>query len=163
MVRAATRTDAKALGAFVLRAWKEAGPAALGFTGATDEAIREISSEGFLAARLASPKVKMVVAITGDEVVGFASLKAEDQENVELSGIVVLQSESGRGVGTRLVRKSFALARKLGYRTVRVKTEAFNRRAIGFYKKNGFTETGKASERVGRTKVSLQVLQMTLR
>ena len=146
-----------------MEAWKEAGPGALGFTGATEEAMKEISSERFLAERLASPNVKMLIATAGRDVLGFASLRSEGKRNVELSGIVVLQSTSGLGIGTRLVRKSLALAARLGFRTVTVRTEAFNRRAIGFYRKNGFTESGKTTEKVGRTRVQLQILQKTLR
>ena len=161
--RAARPADAKALGGFFMRAWKEAGPGALGFTGATEEAIEEISSERFLLGRLASPNVRMLVAVAGGEVVGFASLRAEGGRSVELSGIVVLQSASGAGVGTRLIRKSSALAARLGYRAVTVRTEAFNKMAIGFYGKNGFTEAGKTTEKVGRVRVELQVLQKKLR
>ncbi|MDG7008226.1 MAG: GNAT family N-acetyltransferase [Nitrososphaerota archaeon] len=162
-VRAAKMADAKALGGFFMRAWKEAGPGALGFTGATEGAIKEISSVQFLAERLASPNVKMLVAVSEGEVVGFASLRTEGHGATELSGIVVLQSASGAGIGSRLLRKSFALAARLGFRAMTVRTEALNKRAIGFYRKNGFTEAGKTTEKVGRTRVALSVLRKTLR
>ncbi len=155
--------DARALGEFFTCAWRESGPGALGFTGATDEAVKEISSERFLMERLASPKVRILIATADSEVVGFASLRSEEEGRVELSGVVVMQSASGQGVGTRLIRKSLALAARLGFRTISVRTEVFNKKAIGFYKKNGFTETGKATEKVGRTRVELQVLQKVLR
>lgn len=163
VVRGARQADAQALGDFFMRAWREAGPGALGFTGATEDAVREISSVKFLSGRIATPNVKMLVAVSGGEVVGFASLRAGEGRDAELSGIVVLQSASGAGVGTRLVRKSSALAARLGFRAITVRTEVFNRRAIGFYKKNGFTETGKTTEKVGRIRVALQVLRKTLR
>lgn len=162
-VRQSRQADARALGEFFMRAWKEAGPDALGFTGATEEAIREISSEKFLTERLGSPNVKMLIATAGSDVIGFASLRKGGARSVELTGIVVLKRASGLGVGTRLVRKAFALATRLGFRTISVRTEVFNKRAIGFYRKNGFTESGKATEKVGRIRVSLQVLQKTLR
>ena len=161
-VRVARGADARALGAFLTRAWQEASPGALGFTGATDDAIREISSEAFLAQRIASPKVRILVAEVDGVIAGFASLKAEPPRNVELSGIVVLQSASGTGVGTKLIRKSFLVAAKLGFRSLTVRTEIFNRRAIEFYKKNGFAETAREVEKVGRTKVPIQVLRKVL-
>lgn len=40
-VRPARPNDVPKLSAFLIEAWKEAGPGALGFTGATEEAIRE--------------------------------------------------------------------------------------------------------------------------
>ena len=94
---------------------------------------------------------------------GFASLRTEGALKMELSGIVVLQGESGAGIGTRLVRKALGTAARLGSRAVTVRTEAVNRRAIGFYKKNGFTETGRTTAKVGRSRVTFLVLQKTLR
>src|SRR5271157_751691 len=142
-VRSARRADAAALAAFFMQAWKEAGPGALGFTGATDESIKEIASEEFLAQRLMSPRVRIVVAEREKRIQGFASIRALNQGEVELTGIVVLQSTSGMGLGTKLLRRACDLAVKLGFRKVIVMTEVFNKKAIGFYKKNGFTEKRK--------------------
>jgi ribosomal protein S18 acetylase RimI-like enzyme len=162
-VRPARKADATNLAAFFMQAWKESGPNSLGFTGATDESMKEIASEGFLVQRLASPKVRIVVAEGERRILGFASLRFMGQGKAELSGIVVLQSESGRGLGTRLLRKASDSAVRLGFRTLMARTEVVNRRAIGFYKKHGFTETAKATEKVGRMKVPVQVLEKRLR
>jgi ribosomal protein S18 acetylase RimI-like enzyme len=163
VVRPARLNDVSKLSAFLTEAWKEAGPGALGFTGATDEAIREIASEEFLRKRLASPTVHMVVAEEGERIIGFSSIRRVEERAAELSGIMVLESATGRGIGTRLLRKSLEAARKRGFRTVSVKTEVVNDRAIGFYKKAGFTESGKTAEKVGRTKVALRILLKELR
>jgi ribosomal protein S18 acetylase RimI-like enzyme len=161
-VRPARPNDAARLGEFLLEAWKEAGPGALGFTGATEGAIKEIASEEFLSRRLSSPNVRMVVAEFGNRFLGFASLRTLGGGSAELSGIVVLQSAAGEGIGTRLLRKACDLAAKSGLAAVAVKTESFNRRAIGFYKKNGFVETGRTMEKVGKSKVPVQVLEKSL-
>lgn len=145
-----------------MRAWSEAGPGALGFTGATTDQIQDISSERFLTQRIANPGVKIIIAQAGDSVVGFASLRAKDHHSVELSGIIVLQSASGAGVGTRLIRRALLLAAKLGFRSMVVRTEVFNHRALGFYRKNGFTETAKETEKVGQTEVEVRVLRKVL-
>jgi ribosomal protein S18 acetylase RimI-like enzyme len=162
-VRMARRNDARPLGEFFTEAWRESGPQALGFTGATDEAIREIASEDFLTMRLTSHNTRIVVAEGGRRILGFASVRGLGDKNAELSGIVVLKGWSGRGIGTRLIRKAIDVARKQGFREINVKTELFNKRAIGFYKKNGFTESGRITEKVGRMKVPLQVLERRLR
>jgi len=162
VVRAAKESDAKELGTFLMRAWREAGPGAPGFTGASEEAVKEISSEKFLIGTLADPKAKMLIAIADSGVVGFASLRAGRSRSAELSGIVVLQSASGLGIGTRLIRKSLALATRLGFRNISVQTEVFNKRAIGFYEENGFVEAGRRTEKVGEARVVLQVLRKTL-
>jgi ribosomal protein S18 acetylase RimI-like enzyme len=145
------------LSAFFIRAWKEAGPGALGFTGANDEAIREIASIDFLAERLRSPTTQLFIAEDNADIVGFASLRTRSRE-CELSGIVVLESAAGRGVGTRLLRKATDAAKRRGFGSVLLKTEAANARAISFYKRNGFTEAGKRTEKVGGVSVPLLIL-----
>ncbi len=157
-VRPARRNDVGPLGAFFVHAWKESGPDALGFTGATEEAVKEIASEGFLSKRLSNPKMRILVAERAGRIVGFASVRGGVEGGAELSGIVVLKEESGKGVGTRLVRKACGAARGLGFGKIAVKTEAFNERAIRFYKENGFTESGRTTEKVGRTMVPIQTL-----
>ena len=160
-VRIARATDAASLAEFFQRAWKEAGPDALGFTGATDKAIREIVSEEFLTRRITSPKNRILIAERNGRVLGFASLRIIGRGKGELSGIVVLRSESGKGLGTKLVEKACKTAARLGIKRLIVKTEVFNERAIAFYKKSGFAETRKENEKVGRRKVPVQVLEKT--
>jgi ribosomal protein S18 acetylase RimI-like enzyme len=146
-----------------MEAWKESGPGALGFTGATEESIREIASEGFLVQRLASPSVKIVVAEANERILGFASSRVTDPRGAELSGIVVLKEASGKGLGSKMLHKACNLVAKAGFKRIVVKTEAFNKPAIEFYKKNGFNETSKTTEKVGRTKVPVQVLERRFR
>ena len=163
VVRPARRNDAGPLGAFFTQSWKEAGPGSLGFTGANESAIREIASEEFLTKRLSSPSTKIVIAEREGRILGFASIRGVNQWEAELSGIVVLESESGRGFGTRLVRKACDAAVKLGCTRLTVKTEVVNARAIGFYRKNGFVEVRRRTEKVGRTMVPVVVLVRRLR
>ena len=162
-VRPARSNDATALGVFFNDAWEEAGPGALGFAGATDDAIRAISSEEFLKKRLSSPKVRIIIAEKERKVVGFASIRFVEGHEGELSGVAVLETTSGMGIGSKLVRKACDAAIKLGLAHLSVKTEATNRRAINFYKKNEFTESGKVMEKVGRARVPLMVLRKKLR
>jgi diamine N-acetyltransferase len=163
MVRPAKTNDAEGLSRFMIEAWQEAGPGALGFTGATLEAIKEIASEDFLTKRLMSPSVKMMVAEQGDRVVGFSSVRTLQGRAAELSGIVVLESATGMGIGTRLLRKSVEDAKRRGLARLQVKTERINERAIRFYKKAGFAESGKGIEKVGRTRIEVTVLVKRLR
>jgi ribosomal protein S18 acetylase RimI-like enzyme len=88
--------------------------------------------------------------------------KVEERE-AELSGIIVLESSTGKGIGTRLVRKTVEAARRRGFTSMLVKTEVINDRAIGFYRKAGFVESEKTVEKVGRTKVALRIMVKKLR
>ncbi len=162
-IRPARANDVSKLSSFFAEAWKEAGPGALGFAGATDEAIKEIASEEFLKRRLATPTIQMTVAEEGRRIIGFSSVRRLEGREAELSAIVVLESATGRGVGSRLLRKALDGARKRGYLSVLVKTEVANERAISFYRKSGFTESGKAVERVGGTRVALRYMAKRLR
>ena len=163
MVRLARRGDALSLGRFFVKSWREAGPGSLGFTGANDDAIHAIASEEFLTKRLASQNTRILIAERGGEVLGFASVRRGGGMLAELTGIVVLKAESRRGLGTRLLRKACDAAARLGYSNMTVKTEAFNAGAIAFYKKNGFLERRKTTEKIGRTDVPLMILERRLR
>jgi ribosomal protein S18 acetylase RimI-like enzyme len=163
VIRPARPNDVSKLSAFFVEAWKEAGPGALGFAGATEEAIREIASEEFLKKRLATPTIQMMVAEEERRIIGFSSMRRVEAREAELSGIAVLESATGKGVGSRLLRKALDAARKRGFNSVRVKTEVTNERAISFYRKAGFTESGKAVERVGGAKMALRFMVKRLR
>jgi diamine N-acetyltransferase len=163
VVRQAGRRDARRLSEFFVRAWKESGAGALGFTGANDSAIGEISSEEFLKKRLGSPAARLFVATRGGTVVGFASVRRVDQKTAELTGIVVLRGETGRGLGTRLLRKVEASAAGQGSDRLVARTEEFNQRAISFFRKNGFSQVRSETERVGRTRAPLAAFEERLK
>lgn len=163
VIRPARPNDVSKLSAFLVEAWKEAGPGALGFTGAKDEAIGEIASEEFLKKRLATPTIQMMVAEEERRIIGFSSMRKVEAREAELSAIAVLERAAGKGVGSRLLRKALDAARKRGFNSVRVKTEVTNDRAINFYRKAGFTDSGKAIERVGGARVALRFMVKRLR
>jgi len=161
-VRAAGLDDLHRLSVFFLEAWKEAGPNAPGFAGATDEAIHELASEQFLRSKLTDPTLRIFVAEDADRVLGFASLKRIEPGATELSGIIVLQSLVGRGIGTELFVKAREFAAAEGYHRVVVRTEVLNKTAIAFYRKLGFVKAKETVEDVEGTKVRLVVLQRSL-
>jgi ribosomal protein S18 acetylase RimI-like enzyme len=163
VIRPARPNDVAKLSIFFVEAWKEVGPGALGFAGATDEAIKGIASEEFLKKRLATHTIQMMVAEEERRIVGLSSMRKVEAREAELYSIVVLESATGKGVGTRLLRKALDGARKRGFYSVRVKTEVANERAINFYRKAGFTESGKAVERVGGTSMALRFMVKRLR
>jgi len=158
----ATIADLDRIGTFFRQAWDESGPNHLGFTGATEETIDEIASKEFLKKRLLDPNVNIYIIKVGPKVLGFASTRTVDREAIELSGIVMLESATGKGFGTRLVEKAVSYARQSGFRRMVVKTESDNERAISFYKKMGFTEIGEPKQMVEETSVNIMILQKDL-
>ncbi len=161
-IRRAALQDEVALRAFFDTAWGEAGPGALGWTGASDEAIREIASHPFLAALLSDPYRGVFVAEEGGGVVGIAVTRKLDASTVELAGIIVRETRTGRGIGASLLETVRRDAIAAGFSEMLVKTEALNDRALAFYQKHGFVLVEVRSEDVRETPVNLAVLRLNL-
>jgi len=155
--------DVGRLVAFFREAWREAGEnKGLGFTGATEETINEIASDEFLRKRLRNPDVNIYIVEEVGRILGFAATRKINESSAELSGIVVLESATGKGFGTKLVEKALCDVRQAGFRKIVVKTEAVNQRALDFYRKMGLTEVGRGTEQVEDTGVDVVILEKML-
>jgi len=135
----ATVEDVENLTFFFREAWEESTPRHFGFAGATEETINEIASEDFLKKRLSNPDVAIYIVKDGEKSRGFAATRKIDRDSIELSGIIMIASETGKGFGSQLIEKAIASARGAGFHKMVVKTESQNKPAIVFYKKRGFT------------------------
>ena len=152
----------RALGKFVRDAWKRAGPQALGWTGATEDTIHEISSEEYLMGLVSDSKLKFFVSEENGEITGFAANRVQDASTIELAGIIVRDDLLGKGIGSLLISKCIDSAEDAGFARIVVKTEASNGRAISFYLKKGFVRLGNVIETVDNSKVDLAMLRLTL-
>jgi hypothetical protein len=94
--------DVPQLKTFILEAWRLAGSSALGWTGAIDENIQEITSENFLQGLIGKPNLRVFVDREGKEVLGFCAIRMVNAESVELAGIFVRQDHFGRCDSGRL-------------------------------------------------------------
>lgn len=158
----ASRDHIPALGTFLLKAWEEAGPAALGWTGATDETIREIASEASLGNLLSRSDSAVLVAVEDGEVVGFAVTRRMNDGSLELAGIIVLESRTGQGIGSALMARAKEAAREAGFPRMVVRTESVNERAISFYRRHGYELVDVRKEGVRGREVELAVLHLDL-
>lgn len=139
------------------------GPSALGWTGATDENIKEIASDSFLHELVNNPNVKVFVGKTGDKVIGFCALRKIDGQTIELAGIIVHQDQQGKGIGSNLFKSAKQKAVELGFTTMIVKTESTNQWALSFYKTKKFMEQKQIVEELNNTKTNLSILKLDLR
>lgn len=155
-------SDIPLLKAFILGAWKLVGASALGWTGATNENIREIASKDFLRGMVENPNLMVFVDKAGEEILGFSALRKINTTLVELAGIVVRQDYVGRGIGSALFEKAKAAAVESGFTAMLVKTESANDRALSFYKEKGFIKQKTAIEELNNEKVSLTVMKLEL-
>lgn len=160
--REATRADIDPFARFLRAAWEEAGPDAPGFAGATEEVITELTQPELIRQRIEGVGRRLFVAIESGRIIGFAATRRITTEDIELAGVVVLQSLTGKGIGTRLLHLAATAARISGYQRMRVLTETTNDAARAFYEANGFTLTGTATERVEETEVAVWELWRTL-
>ena len=123
----------------------------------------QLTSNEFLSSLFGRSDVRIFLAWDGGKVVGFVSNSKVDEEIVELSGIVVLESVTGRGIGSQLLDSSVKVAADDGFSQIVVKTESFNERAIGFYRKKGFEVKGQTVSEVEGVNVILVELRLLLR
>lgn len=146
----------------MLDAWKRAGPQALGWTGATEDTIHEISSEKYLIELASDSRLKFFVSEENGEITGLAVNRVKDDSTMELAGIIVRDDLLGRGIGSLLISRCIDSARDAGFASMVVKTEMSNDRAISFYMKRGFVRIGNALETVGNSKIDLAMLRLVL-
>jgi ribosomal protein S18 acetylase RimI-like enzyme len=161
-VREATTDDVAAIAEFFQEAWRQAGPEAPGFAGATKEVIAEIAAPEAIAARLGGPQRRMFIAWVDDRVVGFAATRHLMGEAIELAGVIVLRSLIGGGVGSALFRAAADSARENEYRKMTVSTETGNKRALRFYERCGFTIVGTSTTDAAGTDIEVWNLEMEL-
>jgi len=156
------RGDVEAFSRFIFEAWRQAGPGALGWTGASEEQIQALASTPFVESLLEREGTRLMVAVDGENVVGFSSNKRVDNSLVELSGIVVLERLIGGGIGSRLLDAALKVATLDGYVKMVVRAEVWNERAIGFYERNGFMPVRQETMDVNESKVRVLVLERIL-
>ena len=161
-VREAQREDIEGLRKFILKAWDEAGPEAFGWSGASEETISHITTFNFLKELIDNDGVRVFISLDGDEVIGFSTYRGIGDDLVELSGIVVLESRTGIGIGSSLLELTVSMAREDGFSSMVVKTESFNDRAIGFYMSKRFKQGEIVEEDVEGTSVKLMTLRLSL-
>lgn len=161
-VRKATLADIDAFASFLRTAWDEAGPDAPGFAGATEEVIAELTQPELIRQRIEGVGRRMYVAVESGRVVGFAATRRIAVRAIELAGVVVLQSRTGSGIGTRLLDLVATETRDSGYERMRVLTETTNDRARAFYEANDFTLARATTEQAEGTTVGVWELWRVL-
>jgi ribosomal protein S18 acetylase RimI-like enzyme len=158
----ASDDDVGAIGRLFWRMWDEAGPDAPGFSGATEDIVAEIAEPDAIRARIGGSRRRMFIAYSGDDAVGFAATRTVDTVEIDLAGIVVLQSMLGSGIGTPLVEAAVAAARREGFARMTVSTEVDNERALTFYEARGFRKVGESTTDVEGTVVAVSNMVLDL-
>jgi ribosomal-protein-alanine N-acetyltransferase len=93
--------------------------------------------ELFLDYLAQSARSVFLAAIIDRKVVGYA-LAFHSQTRAELHSIAVAPAARGRGVGVALLKRTVALLRRRGFKTVSLNVRIENEAAIRLYQKLGF-------------------------
>jgi ribosomal protein S18 acetylase RimI-like enzyme len=145
IIRQATSADATPLAVLALRTFIDAfaqANRAEDMQAYTDEAFGEAQQQ----LELESPNiVTLLVEDAPNGFIAYAQLRRTPDDphgEVELARFYVLQTHHGRGMAQTLMDAVFAAARNLGARQLWLGVWERNFRAIAFYSKCGFAQTG---------------------
>lgn len=93
-------------------------------------------------------EMRVLVAVSGDEVVGTIGCVAASEEG-HLRGMAVLSGWQGSGVASALLRAAEDDLRKNGCAFVTLDTTEPLQRAIRFYEKHGYVRSGRVRDFFG--------------
>ncbi|MDQ1684419.1 MAG: [ribosomal protein S18]-alanine N-acetyltransferase [Frankiaceae bacterium] len=109
----------------------------------TELFTNESWTESMFWSELGQPETRhYVVAIDGDEVIGYAGLCAYAPHEAYVQTIGVTTSRQGEGIGTRLLLDLIAEAERRGCPRLDLEVRADNDSAIALYQRYGFSQIG---------------------
>lgn len=155
MIRRAVTGYAAALAAFAERTFR-ATFGAHNSAENMDAYCAAAYGESIQAREIAAPEMETLVAVQGDQLIGYAQLKwgtaptcVAAVKPAEISRLYVDQAQHGKGVARELMDQLFALAGAGGADVIWLGVWEHNPRAIAFYRKHGFTPVGDHVFRLG--------------
>ena len=82
-----------------------------------------------------------LVMVENDRIIGTGAIRFLEKGVCELKRLWLLTEYHGRGLGYRMIRELFNIAKEKGYRTMRLATDkVYQARAVKFYQRLGFYE-----------------------
>jgi putative acetyltransferase len=88
----------------------------------------------------ASPDGGIILCTTPSEYVGCIAIRKIDADIAELKRMYVMPAFQKLGIGNSLLQEALLLAKKYGYKKIRLDTLSNMMPAINLYKQNGFYE-----------------------
>jgi ribosomal protein S18 acetylase RimI-like enzyme len=111
--------------------------------------VLEHLSTNAISALLSRPATTFILAESSAHLLGFAQLSFGSTQElvaaegaVELNRLYVLERFSGKGIGKALLRRAESLAASRGASTLWLTAWVGNRRALAFYRSQGYKDVG---------------------
>ena len=86
------------------------------------------------------PNAVMFLAVADDVAVGFINVTIDEEAVAEL-GMAIVDGYRSQGIGSSMMEVAIEWAREAGARRLRLEVFPHNERALGLYRKFGFTVT----------------------
>jgi ribosomal protein S18 acetylase RimI-like enzyme len=142
--------------------------------GNTEENMKSYLEEGFSAEKLTAELIdrnsELYFAWLNGEVIGYLKLnfgpsqtELKDEGALEIERIYLLKEYHGKKVGQLLYEKAMEIAREKNADYVWLGVWEENRRAISFYKKNGFQEFDKHIFKLGEDEQTDIMMKLNLK
>lgn len=114
------------------------------------EQFDEFWNASVLDKELENPLSEYIVAICGNEVVGYAGLWQPIDEG-HITNIVTKKDKRRNHIGTKMLEEIINLAKNKGLKCVTLEVNVNNESAINLYKKYNFKEIGKRNKYYNNT------------
>lgn len=113
------------------------------------ERIKDVLQEDFddfwtpelLKEEIENENSKYIVAIIGDEIVGFAGIKY-NFEIVEIMNLVTKKNQRRKGIGGFLLNNLIEISKEFNVKKIELEVNEKNFSAIKIYRKKGFKDVG---------------------
>ena len=96
-----------------------------------------------LAKELENPLSTYIVAISENQVIGYAGLWQPTEDETHITNIVTRLDKRGNKVATKMLEELIKLAKQKSLKCVTLEVNVHNEIAINLYKKYDFKEVGK--------------------
>ncbi|MCF0042134.1 GNAT family N-acetyltransferase [Dyadobacter fanqingshengii] len=78
------------------------------------------------------------LTVIENETIGVCVLVTVNSETIEIKNLAVAENMRGQGIGTRMIKNSFQIAKQKGYKTILIATSTPNIGPLYLYQKMGF-------------------------
>jgi N-acetylglutamate synthase-like GNAT family acetyltransferase len=107
--------------------------------------------------KILKPGGHILIALSGEEVVGTCALIPMDDEIFELAKMAVAQQHRGKNIGWMLGQATLQKAKELGARKVYLETNSRLTPAISLYEKLGFQHVSGHESPYARADVQMEI------